>query len=92
MLWPAATEKTQVKAHQRMQAMLHHDKMPEGKHVKYLQHGPRPPSSGATEHDPPSPEIAQQISSQSPSSSPQSRSRSKNKGSSNFHVEEEVAV
>ena len=52
MVWPAVTEKNQIKAQQRMQAMLHHDKMPEGKHVKYLQHGPRPSRSGAAENFP----------------------------------------
>jgi hypothetical protein len=90
MVWPAATEKKQVKAQQRMQAMLHHDKMPEGKHVKYLQHGPRPSRSEAAEHRPASHETANDISSQAPGTSPKSQTRSK--GSSSWLVEEEVAV
>ena len=88
MVWPAATEKKQVKAQQRMQAMLHHDKMPEGKHVKYLQHGPRPSRTEAAEHRPASHETAN--SSQAPATSPKSQTRSK--GSSSWLVEEEVAV
>lgn len=89
-MWPAATEKKQVKAQQRMQAMLHHDKMPEGKHVKYLQHGPRTSRSGAAEHRSASHETAHDFSSQAPGTSPKSKTRSK--GSSSWLVEEEVAV
>lgn len=89
MVWPAATEKKQVKAQQRMQAMLHHDKMPEGKHVKYLQHGPRPSRSGAAEERRASHETAHDISSQSPGPF---LKQTTSKGSSSWLVEEEVAV
>jgi len=53
MHWPSGTEKTQVHAQKRLRAMLHHDKMPEQKHIKYLLHGPRPSTpAGAHPHDP----------------------------------------
>jgi len=41
MLWPKGTKEAHVSSQQRLQSMLHHDKMPEKKLMKYLERGPK---------------------------------------------------
>ena len=46
-LWPKATKDAQVTSYKRYESMLHHDKMPDKKLVKYLERGPRGPEAAA---------------------------------------------
>jgi len=76
MLWPEGTKEAHIASQNRLQSMLHHDKMPDRKLMKYLERGPKASSTqnGNTSRGRPTSAHADGASDQPQSRSPQHKS------------------